>query len=155
MTAQKTDVPDPPSTPVWRITVPGKPVPKGRPRATKQGRIYTPRETVTAEAWVRMCCVDQVGRPCTTGPVRVRVEAVVPYPANPRDRRAAEEGRKQPTSRPDLDNTVKLALDALNGIAWADDSAIVSLEAVKRYGPAGCLVIQWQAAPGGAAGGLL
>lgn len=152
--AVTTTVPAPPSAPVWRITVPGKAVAKGRPRATKGGRLYTPKQTVTAESWVRLCCTQQVGAPCLQGAVRVRIEVVVPWPAEKRARRDAERGGKQP-GRPDLDNTVKLALDALNGIAWADDAGIVSLQAVKRWGDAGCMVVEWQAAPDGAVGGLL
>ena len=33
----------------------------------------------------------------------------------------------RPTRRGDLDNTAKALLDALNGIAWVDDSQIVEL----------------------------
>jgi Holliday junction resolvase RusA-like endonuclease len=44
-------------------------------------------------------------------------------------------GDIRPTSRPDLDNYVKAALDAINGIVIADDALVVELEACKRYGP--------------------
>ncbi|MCF8012478.1 MAG: RusA family crossover junction endodeoxyribonuclease [Clostridiales bacterium] len=42
--------------------------------------------------------------------------------------------RTQPTVRPDIDNYVKAVLDVLNGLAYDDDSQIVSLHAQKRYG---------------------
>jgi len=38
-----------------------------------------------------------------------------------------------PAKRPDLDNIVKLYMDAMNGLVFEDDSQIVSLYADKRY----------------------
>ena len=35
--------------------------------------------------------------------------------------------------RPDVDNLLKLVCDALNGVAWKDDSDIASTFAVKGY----------------------
>ena len=37
------------------------------------------------------------------------------------------------TSRPDIDNCIKLIMDALNKIYWHDDSQICILHAYKRY----------------------
>lgn len=37
--------------------------------------------------------------------------------------------------RPDIDNLVKLAIEALQGNAYRDDSRIVEVFAVKKYGP--------------------
>jgi endodeoxyribonuclease RusA len=39
----------------------------------------------------------------------------------------------RPTSRPDTDNHVKAALDAINGIVVTDDCLVVELAAEKRY----------------------
>lgn len=38
----------------------------------------------------------------------------------------------RPQRRGDLDNVLKAALDALNGVAWADDSQVVELHAKRR-----------------------
>jgi len=38
------------------------------------------------------------------------------------------------TSKPDLDNMVKLVKDALTGVFWRDDSQIDALDARKCYG---------------------
>ena len=38
-----------------------------------------------------------------------------------------------PTKKPDCDNIAKICLDALNGIAYPDDSQIVELVVEKRY----------------------
>ena len=45
----------------------------------------------------------------------------------------AEEGEIRPAKRPDLDNILKAATDACNGIAYVDDRQIVSLFARKEY----------------------
>jgi Holliday junction resolvase RusA-like endonuclease len=42
-------------------------------------------------------------------------------------------GEIKPTGRPDLDNVIKSILDALNGVAYSDDSAVISVTAEKRY----------------------
>ena len=67
----------------------------------------------------------------------VRLELlVVPAPASwsKRRRAAAITGDIPRTSRPDLDNFIKSALDAINTIVIADDAQIVEVRARKRYG---------------------
>ncbi len=39
----------------------------------------------------------------------------------------------KPTVKPDCDNTIKAILDALNGVAYKDDSAVTDLVFYKRY----------------------
>jgi Holliday junction resolvase RusA-like endonuclease len=56
-------------------------------------------------------------------------------------RDAALRGDIRPTSRPDTDNYVKAALDAINTIVVADDGLVVDLVAIKRYAPAPALTI--------------
>ena len=38
-----------------------------------------------------------------------------------------------PTKKPDIDNVIKIILDALNKMAFRDDSQITKLEIEKRY----------------------
>jgi Holliday junction resolvase RusA-like endonuclease len=33
--------------------------------------------------------------------------------------------------KPDIDNAIKLVMDGLNGVAWADDAQVTSVSAVK------------------------
>jgi Holliday junction resolvase RusA-like endonuclease len=42
-------------------------------------------------------------------------------------------GTERPTKKPDIDNIEKIIFDALNGIAYNDDSQIVSCWADKFY----------------------
>jgi len=124
---------------VLRMELHDLPVPKGRARSTKAGRHYTPAPTRLAEAAVRAAWWSQVGVSAAPygGPVQVEVVATFPVPASwPVWKRSlAERGLWPHTSRPDLDNLVKLLTDALNGVAWKDDSQIVRIVGVKQYGP--------------------
>jgi Holliday junction resolvase RusA-like endonuclease len=100
--------------------VPGQPVPKGRPRAfvcRGFARLYTPAKTVAAERALALL-VRGVARP-TCG---------LPAHGNLRVKLAFVCARK-PGRRPDLDNLVKLVLDALNGVIWADDNQVTELKA--------------------------
>jgi len=42
--------------------------------------------------------------------------------------------------KPDIDNVAKIALDALNGVAFEDDKQVYDLKVIKRYGDP-CLII--------------
>ena len=117
------------------VTIPGTLRGKARPRVTKAGHAYTPAATVSAEAWVRQCTLDQVGQPCLDGALWVRLGIAFAVPASwsKKKRAAALVGTIQPTGKPDIDNLVKTIGDALNGILWRDDSQIVDLRAAKFY----------------------
>ena len=111
---------------------------KGRPRfARSSGRVYTPAATVLAEGAVAAQVRQQyTGRPLL-GAVRVSVVLVLVPPSSWSKwrRKAALAGLQHPVGRPDIDNLVKLAIDACNEILWADDAQIVRLECQKCYGP--------------------
>ena len=109
---------------------------RGKQRARAgNGRHYTPDQTVNAEAWVKHCALTQAGSPCVAGPVKMTIEIGVAVPASwPKSKRAAAfAGAIWPTGKPDWDNSGKLIADALNGIAYRDDSQIVQASVVKYY----------------------
>lgn len=118
-----------------RIVVPGVARGKGRPRMTRSGRVYTPKATVNAEAWIRQCAVQQVGQPALEGPlsVAIQISVAVPQSWSKKKREEALSGKTCPTGKPDLDNTTKALLDALNGIVWRDDAQVVHLTVAKSY----------------------
>lgn len=131
---------------IYRVHIPTKTAPKGRPRFSKQtGRAYTPRATVVAEAWIRMCVTQAVGTPRVEGPVAVRAVFTSPVPSSWSRAKQSEAmaGRLHPTSRPDVENQLKTVFDALIGVAWKDDSQIVRVEAVKQFGAAPGTLIEW------------
>lgn len=127
------------------LTIPGVPRGKGRPRFVRaSGRTYTPEQTASYEAVIRYeAALVMRGEPPMDGPLALSVVAVLPVPTSwsRRKRDAAVAGAVWPTSRPDLDNYVKAACDALNAIVYRDDSQIVRMEAIKKYGDAPCLSI--------------
>lgn len=53
----------------------------------------------------------------------------------------ARQGKLFPTTKPDIDNIVKTILDALNGIAFDDDSQIVRIRATKTYYKEDCTIV--------------
>lgn len=87
------------------LTIPGNPIPKARARVVN-GHAFTPARTreweaVVADHYRIMCGVKH------NGPLAVELTFYR------KDRRGA-----------DVDNLQKAVLDALNGIAWRDDSQI-------------------------------
>jgi Holliday junction resolvase RusA-like endonuclease len=118
------------------IIIGGPAVAKGRPRITRKGICYTPAATRKYEAHGRLAAQEAMdGRPPITCPVRAEIVIDLPVPVgwSARRQEAALRGEIRPTSRPDCDNYVKAALDAVNAIAVHDDSLIVELVAEKRY----------------------
>lgn len=113
----------------------------------KNGRVHTPKQTVVAEAWVRLKVVEAVGTPRLEGPVAVRVAYTLEVPRSWSKAKQTDAlaGRLRPTNKLDLDNLAKLTCDALLGIAWVDDGQIVSMELTKAYGPVAQTVIEWWA----------
>lgn len=101
------------------FTVDGNPKPKERPRLFRN-RIITTEATRAAEARVASSFRGNLG-------IRHTIESPVTGPLKVRLRFFRDNMR-----RVDLDNLAKIPLDALNGLAWGDDSQIVSLIASKH-----------------------
>jgi len=126
------------------ITIGGEPVAKGRPRMTRRGFAYTPAATRKYEAHGRLAAqLAMDGRPPITVPVRAEITIDLPVPASwsAKRRDAALRGDIRPTSRPDADNYVKAALDAINAIVVSDDSLVVDLVVTKKYATVPALII--------------
>lgn len=117
------------------ITVPGNPVGKQRPRMTKKGIAYTPKETVSYENWVKTCFLNQEGK-MLEGELKAEIICYYSISKSTSKKKAAEmrEGIIKPTKKPDLDNIAKIILDSLNGMAYKDDSQVVELSIKKLYG---------------------
>jgi Holliday junction resolvase RusA-like endonuclease len=122
------------------LLIPGKPTGKGRARHGA-GRTFTPRETTLAEETIRAIWRDE-GSPRIEGPVELTVELCVTRPRSHYTAKGSlsTEGKrhaKPSRQKPDVDNALKLVMDALNTLAWRDDVEIVSAT-VRRL---------WAAAP--------
>ncbi|WP_331429039.1 RusA family crossover junction endodeoxyribonuclease [Paracoccus sanguinis] len=112
--------------------MPGKPVPKARPRMTRQGRVYTPAETLAYERLVAKHAVAQ-GVGMASGPVEVDISVRFPIPPSWAKVRKADAHGAPHTQRPDLDNLAKSVLDGLNGVAWHDDAQVCRVSASKSW----------------------
>lgn len=126
------------------VVIDGIPIAKGRPRMTRRGITYTPKRTRQFEQIARLAAqAEMAGRPPLLGPVIVTVHAGMPIPRSWSQRRrlAAIVGDIRPTCRPDLDNLLKGALDALNGVVVADDAQIVAVTARKAYSPDPSMIV--------------
>ena len=120
---------------VIEITVPGAPVGKARPRVTKSGHAYTPEKTRAYEQKVKLCWKQQSGeRFLPDVGICVEIAAYMPIPSSLSMRKQEALLGKEHLKKPDLDNVIKAILDALNGCAYGDDSAIWMVTASKYYG---------------------
>ncbi len=96
---------------VHSITIPGRPVPKARPRMGVRGRkayVYTPPKTKEYEklvGWMARCA----GCKPLNGPIVVNLDLYI-------------KGRSG-----DADNYCKSILDGLNGVAYEDDDQVIEL----------------------------
>jgi Holliday junction resolvase RusA-like endonuclease len=109
------------------FTVYGMPVAKGRPRFTKKGFTYTPKETRDAEnSFLNQALSHKPEKPLEC-PLAIDLKIYMPRPKSKPKKVWAW------TTRPDLDNLIKI-LDALNGVFWHDDSQIILFRASKHYG---------------------
>lgn len=116
------------------FTVPGKPRGKGRPRFSR-GRAYTPEKTREYEELIRRCYLLHGGVKLE-GAVTLSILAIYPIPKKTKaaDRQRMVQGYELPLKKPDGDNIEKAVADALNGVAYDDDSQIVSARWEKRFG---------------------
>lgn len=124
------------------FTVPGEPQGKARAR-TCGGHTYTPEKTVLYENLIKTEYARQCGnrkfttRPDGTAqPVAVHILAIygIPKSYSQKKRERAMNGELMPTKKPDADNIAKVVCDALNGVAYADDTQVIELRVRKAYG---------------------
>lgn len=118
------------------LTIPGEPVAKARPRVTRSGIAYTPAKTKNYETLVQeLFIINYPKQALLDGQLEVKLDAYFTIPKSTSQKRKLlmAKGEIRPTKRPDLDNVAKSVLDALNSLAYGDDSQIVSLNVNKYY----------------------
>ncbi len=100
------------------FVIPGKPVPKARPRVSR-GRAYTPKRTKDYEAHVKhhaLLARSHARQKRATGSVK----AVLTF--------------RGANGNADLDNLAKSILDACNDVLWEDDRLVVDLRCIRDKG---------------------
>lgn len=128
------------------LWIAGKPQGKDRPRFAN-GRTYTPPKTKNAEATIASVW-REAGEPrLNDGAISIDITNFVERPAGHFNSKSElnAEGQRHPypeKQKPDLDNSAKLIMDALNGRAYKDDVRVVDLVVRRRWsGRAGIRVV--------------
>lgn len=124
-----------------KFEIPGSPIGQGRPKfSTINGHAvaYDPEKSRNYKAYVKLLATQAMkeqGFTMIDGPCCLDILACfeVPKSKSKKFREAALNGLERPTKKPDIDNIVKALQDALNGLAYKDDSSIVFLSVAKCY----------------------
>ena len=106
--------------------------------------MYTPQETVQYENWIKICYQRAANGKRFSAPLAIEILATFEVPKSYSKKKAdlCTQNVIRPTRKPDIDNIVKVVADALNGVAYKDDSGIADLHAIKGYGPDAMLFIR-------------
>ena len=128
--------------------IPGKPVAKGRPRFSTAGKFvktYTPEQTARYENLVKLMYQERAnGRRFEDDEmISVVIEAhfEIPSSTSKKKKEAMLKDELRPITKCDLDNIMKIICDALNGVAYRDDSRIVAALLVKKYSENPCVIV--------------
>ena len=121
-----------------KFTVLGEPKGKGRPRfSTQTGRAFTPKQTVNYETLVHTEYMVQCKgfRFPDEAMLDMRILAYysIPKSGSKKEKAKKLENIIRPTKKPDMDNVVKMVADALNQVAYKDDTQIVDCQVRKFY----------------------
>lgn len=121
------------------VIVYGEPKGKARPRTvTVNGFVqtFTPKPTREYESEVRKAYRKQNGKKWGKEfPLKLTVDAYcrIPKYYTKINRQMAIDGAKRPIKKPDLDNIIKIVLDALNKVAYEDDCQVVEIKSKKYF----------------------
>lgn len=116
-----------------KFTIPGEPTGKARPRVTKWGTHNT-EKTILYENLVKMCYQEQCGG-YTEKPLVAVISVYygIPKSTPKKNIKPMLDGEIRPCKKPDCDNIAKIVMDALNGIAYKDDTQVYLLMVEKFY----------------------
>ena len=116
--------------------VPGKPQGKARARTVRMPngftRSFTPDKTVLYENLIKSCFIDEAEAK-QNGIFPLEAYFKPPVSQSLKKQRMMLLNEIQPLKKPDMDNIVKVVADALNGLAYHDDTQICCLGATKVY----------------------
>lgn len=123
------------------FTVHELPCGKDRPRFSMRGGypcVYTSEKTRRFETIfsdVAHGAMMRAGHVPTYDAVRIRMAAYFPVPQSYSKKKHGEcvSGVIKPLMKPDIDNVVKAALDAMNDVVYDDDKQVFELIVSKRY----------------------
>lgn len=119
------------------FVVEGEPQGKARPRFSRRsGTVYTPAKTAKYEKEIRDSFLAAGGKLIPEGSyVLVTIDAYfeIPKSYTKRKRLTCERNINRPDKKPDIDNVLKVVLDALNKVAYEDDKQVIGVICRKWY----------------------
>lgn len=107
------------------MVIPGNPVPLGRPRVTRYGT-FTPKRSEEAKDRIANLTKIALMQFPERFPLYEEFNIVAAF----------YEGVKSETHMADVDNCLKLLMDALIGVVWVDDKLVTRIEATIERGVA-------------------
>lgn len=122
-----------------KLTIPIEPKPQPRPRVTAHGKFAHAYEPASITLYKRVVAATYQSYFGAVKPTEkaIAVDVVFYRPIqkylSKREHAKRVNGEHLPVVKPDVDNYVKAVLDALNGVAFKDDSQIIKLKAQKLY----------------------
>lgn len=133
-----------------KLEILGKPMGKQRPRLSKFGT-YTPQKTVNYETLIKYLFTQKYPnfKPYE-GELRAKIIAIFEVPKSYSKKKresllsipGIENSGAGYTHKPDCDNIAKIVLDALNGLAYKDDSQITAMLVFKEYGEQAKVIVE-------------
>jgi Holliday junction resolvase RusA-like endonuclease len=119
---------------MYKVTIPGQPVGKGRPKFVRAtGRAYTPKGTAEWERSAALIIRNSFNDAPIDDMTTVTVTAIFARPKRLL-RKKDPEGRVPCDVKPDIDNVIKCALDALvMGGALRDDKKVFRVVGSKFF----------------------
>lgn len=119
-----------------KITIPGNPVAKGRPRLGRY-TTYTPQKTKDYEKQIQVEFLNQKppGFKKLEGALRMDIFAYMPIPksTSKKQLKILQLEKIPHQKKPDFDNLGKIVSDALNDLAYKDDGQIADGRVRKIY----------------------
>ncbi len=120
---------------MYKFTVIGKPAPQGSLKGfVRGGKVCMTSDNKNTYPWrQQVACMALLNRPTDTlyapvgVPVQVRINFFFAKPTS------YSKKVTRPVKKPDLDKLVRSCFDALTGVAFQDDSQVVSLVACKFF----------------------
>lgn len=138
------------------FTIFGEPKGKGRPRFARRGqyvKTYTPEETVNYENLVKLeyqrQCRNVFFEKDVPLDMRVFVYHSIPKSTSKKKRELMLQNRIRPIKKPDSSNVLKSVEDALNTVAYHDDTQVVDTMIRRFYSEQPKVVVTIQEATTG------
>ena len=125
--------------------VPGKVRGKGRPRFTRRGNFVSTYTDDKTAAYEKLIQASYLKHTSYISQKSVRISMYICFAPNKSDTKKNKliklKNSLWPSKKPDVDNVVKIVLDALNKIAYSDDTQVNEIHVIRHWDEQERLVI--------------